>query len=92
MFEFIMAIVMFFSSLFGGFVTFFERLPENKYNQDIAFESITAEETKVSEKEKQLCRDWFDENTSSDSIPRILNILKNSPLALRFSSICLASM
>lgn len=60
--EFIMAIVMFFSSLFGGFVTFFERLPENKYNQDIVFESITAEETKVSEKDKQLCRSWFDEN------------------------------
>ncbi len=60
--EFIMAIVMFFSSVFGGFVTFFERLPENKYNQDIVFESITAEETKVSEKEKQLCRNWFDEN------------------------------
>ncbi len=60
--EFIMAIVMFFSSLFGGFVSFFERLPENKYNQDIVFESITAEETKVSEAEKQLCREWFNRN------------------------------
>ncbi|MBR3754060.1 MAG: alpha-galactosidase [Clostridia bacterium] len=60
--EFIMAIVMFFSSLFGSFVTFFERLPENQYNADIVFESITAEETKISEKEKQLCREWFDNN------------------------------
>ncbi len=60
--EFIMAIVMFFSSLFGGLVSFFERLPENKYNADIVFESISAEETKVSEKEKQLCREWFDKN------------------------------
>ncbi len=62
MFEFIMAFFLLVSNFFSSFVTQIERLPENKYNSNIVFESITAEETKISEKEKQLCRDWFDKN------------------------------
>ncbi len=62
MLDFIMAVIIFFQSCFGTFITELERLPENKYNSDITFESISAQETKVSEKEKLLCRQWFDEN------------------------------
>ncbi len=62
MFEFIMAFILLISNFFSGLVTQIERLPENKYNSNIVFDSISAEETKISEKEKQLCRDWFDKN------------------------------
>ncbi|MBO5421763.1 MAG: alpha-galactosidase [Clostridia bacterium] len=50
------------ATFFGAFFTQLERIPENKYNSDITFENISAEETKISESEKQMCRDWFDEN------------------------------
>lgn len=69
MFEFIMAVFMFISSCFGSFVTQLERLPDNRYNSNITFDSISAEETKVSEKEKKACRDWFNENILSTENP-----------------------
>ncbi|MBR6531857.1 MAG: alpha-galactosidase [Clostridia bacterium] len=62
MFKFITSIFLVISTFFGAFFTEIERLPENKYNSNITFESISAEETKISEKEKQMCRDWFDKN------------------------------
>ena len=73
MFKIIMSVFMMISSCFGAFITEIERLPENKYNSDINFESISAEETQISEEEKQMCRDWFDENIlfegESDELP-----------------------
>lgn len=62
MFKIIMALFMAISGIFSAFVTEIGRLPENKYNSNITFESISAEETQISEKEKQMCRDWFDRN------------------------------
>ncbi|MBQ8227512.1 MAG: alpha-galactosidase [Clostridia bacterium] len=62
MLNFVMAVIVFFQGCFGAFITELERLPENKYNADITFESITAEETKISENEKQQCRQWFNKN------------------------------
>lgn len=62
MFKIIMSVFMMISSCFGAFITELERLPQNKYNSDINFESISAEETKISEEEKQMCRNWFDKN------------------------------
>lgn len=50
------------SSFFGDLFVQIERIPENKYNSDITFSAITAEETKISEGEIRLCRSWFDEN------------------------------
>ncbi len=60
--EFLMAFFMLISSFFGDFVVQLERLPENKYNSNIVFDSITAEENAISKNEKQRCRDWFDKN------------------------------
>lgn len=62
MVEFIMAFFVLVSSCFGSFITELERLPENKYNSNITFESISAEENEISAQEKQLCRSWFEEN------------------------------
>lgn len=53
-----LAISTFFSSLFIGI----EKIPENKYNSDIIFESISADDIKISNEEKQRCRDWFNKN------------------------------
>ena len=50
------------SSFFGDLFVQIERIPENKYNSDITFSAITAEETEISEDEIRLCRSWFDEN------------------------------
>ncbi len=60
--ELIMAFILLISNFFGSLVTQLERLPENKYNSNMTFNSISAEETKISEQEKRLCRDWFDKN------------------------------
>ncbi|MBQ5825361.1 MAG: alpha-galactosidase [Clostridia bacterium] len=60
--EFLMAFFMLISSFFGDFVVQLERLPENKYNSNIVFESITAAENEISSNEKQRCREWFDKN------------------------------
>ncbi len=62
MFKFLTSIFLAISTFFGAFFTEIERLPENKYNSDITFESISAEELNISEKEKEQCRDWFDTN------------------------------
>ncbi len=73
MLNFLMAIVVFFQGCFGAFITELERLPENKYNTDITFESIKAEEIKISENEKIQCRQWFDKNI------RLTDGVKNLP-------------
>ena len=62
MFKFLMAFFMLVSSFFSDLFVQIERLPENKYNSDITFESISADENRISEDEIRLCRSWFDEN------------------------------
>ena len=57
-----MAVFLLISNCFGAFITQLERLPELRYNREISFESISAEEVKVSRAEQQRCCDWFDEN------------------------------
>lgn len=82
MFKIIMSVFMMISSCFGAFITEIERLPENKYNSDINFESISAEETQISEEEKQMCRDWFDENIllggEADELPYNFKVERKS--------------
>ena len=60
------------SSFFGDLFVQIERLPENKYNSDITFSAITAEETKIIEGEICLCRNWFDENIRMQGDTKIL--------------------
>ena len=76
--EFLMAIFMLISSCFSNLFTQIERLPENKYNSNISFNCITAEENEISEKEKQLCRSWFDEKlllrSGSQDLPYDLKV------------------
>lgn len=60
------------SSFFGDLFVQIERIPENKYNSDITFSAITAEETKISEGEIRLCRNWFDENIRMQGDTKIL--------------------
>ncbi|MBR0348273.1 MAG: alpha-galactosidase [Clostridia bacterium] len=62
MFKSIMSVFLAISSFFSMVIMEISRLPENKYNSDIVFESISADETKISNEEKQKCRDWFDKN------------------------------
>lgn len=73
MFKYIMSIFLAISAFFGALGTEIERLPENKYNSDITFESISAEETVISEKEKEMCCEWFDKNVrltdGADKLP-----------------------
>ncbi|MBQ8027478.1 MAG: alpha-galactosidase, partial [Clostridia bacterium] len=49
-----------------------ERIPENKYNGDITFESMSAEENRINEEEIRLCRSWFDENIRMQGDTKVL--------------------
>ncbi len=60
--EFFVVLIYFISSFFTLLVTDVERIPEIPYNQQINFERISVEETKITNEEKQKCRDWYDEN------------------------------
>lgn len=62
MFKGIMSVFLAIASFFSSFVVQIERIPENKYNSNITFESISADEIAINDKEKQDCRDWFNEN------------------------------
>lgn len=62
MFKSITSIFLAISTFFSAFFTQLERIPENRYNSDITFQTISDEEIEISEKEKQMCRDWFDKN------------------------------
>lgn len=62
MFKSITSIFLAFSTFFSAFFTQLERIPENRYNSDITFQTISNEEIEISDKEKQMCRDWFDKN------------------------------
>lgn len=60
--NFIMAVVFFTVSCSGGFIINSERIVGAQYNKNIVFDSITADEMKVSEEEKQFCREWYNAN------------------------------
>ena len=39
------------------------------FSKDFSFETLDADEAKISDAEKKLCRDWFNENILSDKTP-----------------------
>ena len=49
-------------SFTGGFVINAERIGNIQYNKNISFENITASELSITEEEKALCRQWYNEN------------------------------
>ncbi len=73
--EFLVALIYFISSFFSLLFTDVEKIPEIPYNQQINFERISAEEIKITDAEKQNCREWFDDNI----------LLKNGKKELPFS-------
>lgn len=60
--EIIVVIFYFISSFFTALFTDIDFIPQIPYNQVINFENISAEEIPLTEKEKQLCREWYEEN------------------------------
>ncbi len=60
--EFFVALFYFLSSFFTYLVTDIEKIPEIPYNQVIDFERASAEEIVINEEDKELCRQWYEEN------------------------------
>ena len=60
--ELVLAIIYFISNFFTFIAIDVERVDEVLYNQQINFDRISAEEMNLTDKEKQKCREWFDDN------------------------------
>ena len=61
-FNFAIAAVYFCVSCAGGFVINADRIENIQYNKNISFDSITASEMVITEEEKAMCRQWYNEN------------------------------
>ncbi|MBO5858714.1 MAG: alpha-galactosidase [Clostridia bacterium] len=62
----ILLAIIYFAVSTGGFCTFnAENIRALEYKQEIVFDTISAEEMKISDEEKQLCREWYNNNILS---------------------------
>ena len=62
----ILAVIYFIVSCGGLIVLNKENIKALEYKKNIRFDSITAEEMKLTDSEKNLCSEWFEENFFSD--------------------------
>ncbi len=62
----ILAVIYFIVSCGGLIVLNKENIKALEYKKNIKFDSITAEEMKLTDSEKNLCSEWFEENFFSD--------------------------
>lgn len=58
----VLAVVFALSAFAGGFITNKDRIVGAQYTKNITFDSITADEMKVSDEEKERCREWYNAN------------------------------
>lgn len=61
-FNSVLAAVYFCASCAGGFIINADRIANVQYNKNLGFDTISASEIAVTQEEKELCRQWFDEN------------------------------
>ena len=60
--ELVLAIIYFITNFFTFLSIDIERTDEVLYNHQLNFERISAEEIELTAEEKEICRNWFDEN------------------------------